>query len=149
MADICLTSHNIFSSRNSSIAGARRPSSERAKMWTPDQQAQKPAQPGANQRSGTPGPTTRVIHKDGSPSALLASQPAAHQETAPAPNPKNQCFHAMLPIKNNLKVLKVPTWAQKMESPQQWLHKGSTVLAVCDMAAQKGWCSSLSPTNWA
>ena len=76
---------------------------------------------------------------------MLATQPAAHQETIPPADPKNQCFHATLPIKNDLKMLKIQTWAQKEESPQQWLRKGYTVLAVCN----KGYSKTLVSESFA
>ena len=50
---------------------------------------------------------------------------------------KKHCFHARLPINNNLKKFKIRRLAQKEESPQQWLCKGSIVLAVCNTGCTK------------
>ena len=74
---------------------------------------------------------------DEPPSALLAVQPTAHQETEPSPTPRDQCFHATLPNKNDLKMLKLQAWPQKDDSPRHWLTQGSTVLAVCDTGCTK------------
>ena len=42
-----------------------------------------------------------------------------------------------MPAQNDLKMLKVQTWAQKDEAPKQWLRPGSTVLVVCDTGCTK------------
>ena len=84
----------------------------------------------------TPGPATRVLPKEAQTSALLATQGQGHQK-AETVNHKGRCFHARLPAQNNLKMLKVQTWAQKDEAPKQWLRPGSTVLAVCDTGCTK------------
>ena len=84
---------------------------------TPDNQLRKTAHPGANQRPVTPGPVTHVLPKDTPTSALLAVQALGRPESA-AVNHKGQCFHARLPVQNDLQMLKVQTWAQKDEAPR-------------------------------
>ena len=83
----------------------------------------------------TPAPVSRVILSDGPPTALLAAQQPIRQPATLAR--KDQCFHATLPIKNNLKMLKLQTWPQKEDSPRRWLTRGSTVRAVCDTGCTK------------
>ena len=79
--------YNIYGSRSSSLAWAWRPSSKRAKMRDPEGQA---TQPGTNQHLFTPAPATRVIPRDDPPSALLATQPTAHQGTETPLDPKER-----------------------------------------------------------
>ena len=105
-------------------------------MKTADDQPRKTPHPGTNQWSTTPGPATRVLPKEAQTSALLATQGQCHQK-AETVNHKGQCFHARLPAQNDLKMLKVQTWAQKDEAPKQWLRPGFTVLAVCDTGCTK------------
>ena len=87
-------------------------------MKTADEPPRKTPHPGANQRSTTPGPATRVIPAEEQTSALLASQGQGHQGPSDL-NHNGQCFHARLPDQNDLKMLKVQTWAQKDEAPKR------------------------------
>ena len=50
---------------------------------------------------------------------------------------KDQCFHTTVPIKNDLKMLKLQAWPQKEDFPRRWLTEGSTVSAVCDTECTK------------
>ena len=121
IAEVCPTTHDLYSSRGSSLNHARRPSSERAKTRTPDGQEQK----------------AWILPKDGGPTALLAFQPVGHRGATTSAGSKNQCFHTRFPVQKNLKMLKVRTWAQKDEAPRQWLRQGATVLAVSDTGCTK------------
>ena len=130
MTEVGPTMNNVYGSCSSSLAWARRPSSERTKMRDPEEGTG--ASPkGTNQRSSTPALATQVIPRDDPPSALLAAQLTAYQGKKTPSDPKDQCFHATLPIKNNL------TWAEKEECPEQWLRQGSNVLVVCNTGCTK------------
>ena len=74
-------------------------------------------------------PVTRVMPKDAPSCALLAAQEQGHLESATS-NHKGHCFQARLQVQNDLKMLKVQTWAQKDEARRQWLRPGSPM--VCD-----------------
>ena len=87
-------------------------------MKTADDQRRKMAYPGANQGPATPGPVTRVLPKDAPSSALLEAQEQGHPKLATT-NHKGQCFHARLPVQDDLKMLKVQTLAHKDEAPRQ------------------------------
>ena len=134
MKGVCLTKANLYKSRSPSVAQARRLSSERAKMKAQEGQAKTEGK-GPSQRPATPAPASRVIPPDGPTTALLAAQ-------VPTQRPvfltgKDQSFHATLPIKNDLKMLKLQTWPQKEDSPRRWITRGSTVRAVCDTGCTK------------
>ena len=135
VAEVCPTTHELYSSRPNSLSRARRPSSERAWRKTAEGPPKK-THPGPSQRSTTPGPATRVIPPEGQTSALLVVGGQTHSPPS-STNQKGQCFHARLPDQNELKMLKVQTWAQKDEAPKQWLRPGSSVLAVCDTGCTK------------
>ena len=146
MKEVCPTTANLYRSRSPSLAQglARRPSAEKAKMKAPKRQAKREGK-GATQRAVTPAPASRVIPPDG-PSAmhLVAQQPI--RQTAILAG-KDQCFHATLPIKNDLKMFKLQTWPQKEDSPRRCLTRGSTVRAVCDTGCTKTLVSEAFANN--
>ena len=90
---------------------------------------------GPAQRPPIPAPASRVILPDGPSTALLAAQVPIQQPVVLTG--KDQCFQATLPIKNDLKMLKLQTWPQKEDCPRRWLTRGSTVRAVCDTGCTK------------
>ena len=129
-----------YGSRSSSLNRSRRASAG-AKSRTPYTQEQKTGYPGTNWRSSTPGPPTRTLPREGDSTALLAFNAVGQPESPPpskTQDPKQAlCFHAKLPVKNNLKMLKVCTWAKKYEVPSRWLLQGVTVLVVCNTVCTK------------
>ena len=131
---VCVMTANLYKSRRPNVEQARRPSSERAKMRAPEGQA-KTESKGPAQRPATLAPASGVIPPDGPSTALLAAEVPIQQPMVRTR--KDQCFHATLPIKNNLKMLKLQTWPQKEDSPCQWLTRGSTVRAICDTGFTK------------
>ena len=131
--EVCPTTANLYKSRSPSVAQARRPSAEKAKMKAPKGQA-KTESKGPTERAAIPAPASRVIPPDGPSAALLAAQIPIRQPSVLTG--KDQCFHATLPIKNDLKMLKLQTWPQKEDSPRPWLTRGSTVRAVCTLVSE-------------
>ena len=71
---------------------------------------------GTSHRAVTTALVSQIIPPDGPSTALLAAQQPIRQLATLAG--KDQCFHATLPIKNDLKRLKLQTWPQKEDSPR-------------------------------
>ena len=79
----------------------------------------------------------RKPFKQTNQTALLSAQPQTQQPTTTPSAMKDQCFHTTVPIKNDLKMLKLQAWPQKEDFPRRWLTEGSTVSAVCDTKCTK------------
>ena len=64
---------------------------------------------------------------------------------------KDQCFHATLPIKNDLKMFKLQAWSQKEDYRRRWLTEVSGQRSARSVTwdAQRLWCQKPLWTTWA